>query len=112
LKYDAFTDAEAAILENHGYTLAAIAIKAHVAHLDPSDLETREPCPVWLNDAKARAALLNSDVSSLGGHGWIRACWHAAGRNLKELFGGGGSRRQTPPAPPALPPVTGAEVRT
>jgi NTE family protein len=111
LKYDAFTDAEAAILENHGYTLADMAIRAHARQLLPHHPRPLSvPRPHWLDNRLAREALRNSDSSSLGGHGWIRACWHAVGRNLEELFGG--SRRHAPPAPPAPPPVTGVEVRT
>ena len=107
LKYDAFTDAEAAILENHGYTLADMAVRTHARQLlPPHPQPLGVPRPHWLDNRLAREALRNSDSSSLGGHGWIRACMRAIWRNVSGQTGGDASRITSPP------PVTGAAVRT
>jgi NTE family protein len=58
---DAFSDAEAAVLENHGYLLADVAIRRHTPSLLPPELPpTRVPYPEWMDEAKVRAALRNS----------------------------------------------------
>ena len=41
--FDAFTKAEIAVLENHGYLLADAAIKRHLQHLIKEDAELRPP---------------------------------------------------------------------
>jgi NTE family protein len=92
LKYDSFSTAEAAILENHGYLLADGAIKRHARTLapavDPPYPPLNVPHPLWLDDTRAREALANSASSSIMGHGWVRACW-------RTLFGAR-PRRVTP----------------
>jgi NTE family protein len=67
---DAFSEAEASILENHGYLLAETAIRKHVPQLITHDIPWKPPHPEWLDAAKARAALADSDrVRFLGRRG-------------------------------------------
>lgn len=106
LKYDVFSDAEAAILENHGYTLADIGVRTHTPRLVVRDAEWSEPHPYWLDDARAREALRNSDTSSVGGHGWIRACVRAMWRHVRHEVGG--DAWKVPPPSSQLPRGRGA----
>ncbi len=62
---DAFSDAEAAVLENHGYTLTDAALERHVGDLLPRPLPPRElPHPEWFPPARSedqiRTALAGS----------------------------------------------------
>jgi len=58
---DAFSTAEAAVLENHGYTLAAAAVTTHLAHLAAPDAPAAAlPHPDWADEARVRAALAGS----------------------------------------------------
>ena len=58
---DAFSTAEMAVLENHGYTLAAAAIATHLGDLTaPGAPAATAPHPEWLDEARVRAALANS----------------------------------------------------
>ncbi len=58
---DAFSQAEGAILENHGYILADAAIKRHVSALLPAPMpQLTVPHPGWMDETKARAALRDS----------------------------------------------------
>src|SRR5712692_2288303 len=58
---DAFSDAEAAVLENHGYLLADAAIRQHVpALMAPGAPPAQPPHPEWLDEAKVRDALKSS----------------------------------------------------
>jgi NTE family protein len=46
---DAFSDAEACVLENHGYLMADAALRRHVASLLPNPVPpTAAPHPAWL----------------------------------------------------------------
>jgi len=56
--YDAFSNAEAAVLENHGYLMANAGAQAHLAIPRPTPL--RVPHPAWMNEADVRCALRNS----------------------------------------------------
>lgn len=58
---DSFSGAEAAVLENHGYLLAAAAIKAHLSGVisDPG-APLRIPYPDWMVETKVRTALIDS----------------------------------------------------
>jgi hypothetical protein len=50
---DAFTDAEAAVLENHGYLLADAALRRHVPSLLPDSLPPATvPHPDWFPPAR------------------------------------------------------------
>ena len=57
---DAFSQAEAAILENHGYLMADVALKVHASNFWRTTPPAQPPYPEWLDDAKARAALKDS----------------------------------------------------
>jgi NTE family protein len=58
---DAFSDAEAAVLENHGYALAASALRTHVGDLSMPDAPPPVlPYPDWKDEAAVRVALGDS----------------------------------------------------
>lgn len=58
---DAFSEPEAAVLENHGYLLADVAIRKHAAHLLPSPVPPLSiPHEEWQSEPKVREALANS----------------------------------------------------
>lgn len=57
---DAFTTAEAKILENHGYFMADLAIRRHARHLREKDAEFRIPHRDYLDEDKVREALRTS----------------------------------------------------
>jgi NTE family protein len=58
---DAFSAAEAAVLENHGYVLADAAVKKHVPELVPEKPPPRDiPHPTWLDEGRVREALRDS----------------------------------------------------
>ncbi len=65
--YDAFSPAEMAVLENHGYFMADAAARAHLASLSPRSEPLRVPHPGWLNETQVRVALLNSGKKRLFG---------------------------------------------
>jgi NTE family protein len=69
---DAFSDAEAAVLQNHGYLLADAALKKHVPDLyGPAAPPLTPPSPDWLppekTEAEIRKALRNSHKRKLLG---------------------------------------------
>jgi NTE family protein len=58
---DAFSDAEGAVLENHGYLLADRAVATHAAGLLPVQVPAlRVPHPDWLDADKVEAELARS----------------------------------------------------
>lgn len=58
---DAFSRAEIAVLENHGYLLAEAAIMRHVPELvSPSPAPFALPHPEWMEETKVREALRDS----------------------------------------------------
>jgi NTE family protein len=66
---DSFSEAEASVLENHGYTLADAAIRVHVPQLlpvQPPALAT--PHPEWMDEAKVQVALKDSSKRTVLGH--------------------------------------------
>ena len=65
---DAFSVAEIAVLENHGYFLADAAVRQHTNELiAPDALPFAAPHPDWLDETRIRAAMKNSDtVTPLG----------------------------------------------
>jgi hypothetical protein len=76
LDFDVFSDAEAAVLENHGYLLADAATRTHLPRLRrPAPL--RIPHPAWLSDQKVREALSESSHKLLLGRGAFRAVFGA-----------------------------------
>jgi NTE family protein len=68
---DSFSDAEAAVLENHGYCLAEAAILKHVPQLANSPVPPFQiPHPEWMDENRVRQALINSHNRTLLGRGW------------------------------------------
>jgi NTE family protein len=66
---DSFTEAEAKILENHGYFMADLAIRRHARHLNRTGAAFRVPHRDYLDDEALRAALR---VSHSRLHFWSR----------------------------------------
>lgn len=68
---DDFSDAEASVLENHGYWLADAAIRVHVPELLPESIPSLDvPYPAWAGPKdKIKQALADSTKRSLLGHG-------------------------------------------
>jgi NTE family protein len=68
---DVCSNAEIAVLENHGYFMADIAIARHVADLVADDAPpARAPHPNWLDEGKVRKALAESHKTKLFARGW------------------------------------------
>ena len=68
---DAFSDAEVAVLENHGYFMADIALARHAPELlGTAPPARRPPHPEWLDEDKVRAALADSHKTKLFARGW------------------------------------------
>jgi NTE family protein len=66
---DSFSDAEAAVLENHGYILADAAVRRHIPALLPAAVPPLQvPHPGWMNESRVRAALKDSGRRRLLGH--------------------------------------------
>lgn len=65
---DAFSDAEIAVLENHGYLLTDAAIAQHTPDLIAAHpLPFTIPHPEWMDEAKVRAALADSGTIHIFG---------------------------------------------
>jgi NTE family protein len=65
---DAFSEAEAAILENHGYLLADVAIQRHLPNLLTMPIPPLSvPHPEWMDSQKVRRALADSGKLRLFG---------------------------------------------
>ena len=65
---DAFSRAEIAVLENHGYLLADAALRRHVPALLPDHVPPAVvPHPAWLDETRAAAALRDSARRTLLG---------------------------------------------
>jgi NTE family protein len=65
---DAFSEAEVAVLENHGYLLAEAAVRRHVPGLLPPDpAPLTVPHPQWMDEGRVRTALQGSDQRRLLG---------------------------------------------
>ena len=59
---DAFSDAEAAVLGNHGYWLTEAGLRKHVPALVPANAPpARAPYPQWMDEDRVRAALRDSN---------------------------------------------------
>jgi len=68
---DSFSDAEASVLENHGYWLADAAMQKHVPQLLPAKIPPLNvPNPAWKGpEDKIKEALRDSGKRTLLGHG-------------------------------------------
>ncbi|HEY3108569.1 MAG TPA: patatin-like phospholipase family protein [Chloroflexota bacterium] len=65
---DAFSAAECAVLENHGYLLTEAAIRKHAPGLiDAGAVAASAPHPDWLDEARVRPALADSGRTVLLG---------------------------------------------
>lgn len=65
---DAFSEAEAAILENHGYLLADVAIQRHLPNLLTMPIPPPSvPHPEWMDSQKVMRALADSGKQRLFG---------------------------------------------
>ena len=67
---DAFSNAEACVLENHGYALADAAVKKHAANIVTTPQPLNVPHPEWLDELKVRSALRDSGKVRILGRGW------------------------------------------
>lgn len=56
---DAFSEAEAAVLENHGYVLVEAAVRRHLPDF-AERVALKVPHPEWLDEARVRKALAGS----------------------------------------------------
>lgn len=74
LDYDECSDAEVAVLENHGYLLADATVQTHLPYLvDSRPPPLRVPHPAWLAEPKVRNALRDSSRKLWLGRGRFRA---------------------------------------
>ena len=66
---DAFSAAEQAVLENHGYLLAEVAAATHLSAglIEPDAPVGKAPHEEWLRDAEVRQALADSHKRRLLG---------------------------------------------
>lgn len=65
---DAFSEAEAAVLENHGYLMADVAVRTHVPDLAGAPVPALAiPHPDWMDEVRVRKALLGSNERRLLG---------------------------------------------
>jgi NTE family protein len=67
---DVFSDAEIAVLENHGYFMAHVALARHASGLLDAPPAPRPPHPDWLDEDKVRSALAESQKTKLFARGW------------------------------------------
>jgi NTE family protein len=65
---DSFSEAEDAVLENHGYLLADAAVRRHVSSLLPATVPAlMVPHPEWMEESMVKAALKDSGKRKLLG---------------------------------------------
>ena len=57
---DGFSEAEQAVLENHGYALCEAALRTSLPHLGSADAPFRLPHPDWADEPRVRHALRSS----------------------------------------------------
>jgi NTE family protein len=66
IDFDAFSDGEICVLENHGYLLAEIAMRTHAKELVEGPWpEPQVPHPDWMDEGRARRALAESAKTKL-----------------------------------------------
>jgi NTE family protein len=71
---DCFSAPEQAVLENHGYLLADAAIAAHDDELPTLKRSAEAPFPGFMDEARVRSELIDSDRRQLFGR-WRRPAW-------------------------------------
>jgi NTE family protein len=64
---DAFTSGEIAVIENHGYGMADLAVRAHAPQAITHDAPPAVPHPRWMDEGRARRALETSAYNTLLG---------------------------------------------
>jgi len=70
IEFDAHSDAEIQIIENHGYLMTELAIRRHAIGWAPNPSSSPEPpWPEWLDPDKARRALAKSHKHKILGRG-------------------------------------------
>jgi NTE family protein len=68
IDFDAFSEGEICVLENHGYLLAEIAMRRHAAGLAEGAWPPAQvPHPEWMDEDRARRALAESAKTKLFG---------------------------------------------
>jgi NTE family protein len=70
IDFDSFSEAERAVLQNHGYLLADVGIRRHLPELAPDAPPPRVPYEEWMDEARARDALAESDKTKLFARRW------------------------------------------
>jgi NTE family protein len=83
---DVFSDGEVAVLENHGYAMAELAMRTHAGGLVGDDVPPpRPPHPSWMDEEKAAQALAESSRTKLFARGFARrrSRWLAARRTVR-----------------------------
>jgi NTE family protein len=65
---DSFTEAEAKVLENHGYFIANAAARRHIKELIASDSQPVIPHPEWMDEPLVAKALAESGKRFVFGH--------------------------------------------
>jgi NTE family protein len=66
---DEFSEGERAVLENHGYLMADIAVHAHAEQLIARNQALQAPFPDWMDPQRAGADLRDSRLTKLFGRG-------------------------------------------
>jgi NTE family protein len=67
---DPFSEGERAVLENHGYLMADIAVHAHAPQLVAGGKAPQVPFPDWMDAGRAAEALRESHRTKLFARGW------------------------------------------
>jgi NTE family protein len=68
---DVFSAGERAVLENHGYLMAEIAVRSHAPELAPNGPPPRVPFQEWMDEGKVATALRESGKTKLFSRGWF-----------------------------------------
>jgi NTE family protein len=69
---DPFSDGERAVLENHGYLMADVAVRKHASQLVGEGRAPQVPFPDWMDESRARRALAESHKTKAFSRGWRR----------------------------------------
>jgi NTE family protein len=68
---DVFSEGERAVLENHGYLMAELAIRSHAPELAADAQPPSPPFPEWMDEERAAHALRESGKTKLFARGWF-----------------------------------------